>query len=1056
MPVEFSVLGEVEARVDGRAIDLGHARQRHVLAALLVDVNRPVPAHRLTDRVWGEQVSPGAVKTLRSYLCRLRGSLAGSATIERVPGGYQLTVDPCAVDVVRFRDLAARARAAPDDLAAELYRAALGLWRGTALSGVDTPALNAVRTGWEREHLAAELDRNDIALRRGEHAAILPHLVAAAGAHPLDERLAGQLLLGLYRCGRQAEALDRYDELRRRLADELGADPSPPLRALHRQILSADGLTTTVRTATPRQLPAPPDHFQGRAGELRRLDARLTVICGPGGIGKTWLALRWAHDHAHEFPDGQLHVNLRGFDPLGQPVPPAVAVRGFLDALGVDPAAIPVDVDAQAALYRSLVAGKRLLIVADNARDTAQVLPLLPGTPTCAVLVTSRHQLAGLVTAHGARPLTLGVLTGDDARRLLAAQLGAERIDREPDAVRTVLRHCAGLPLALGIAAARAALRPDLPLAALAAELHTAPTRLDSLDAGELPADLRAVLACSVRVLPAPAARLFALLGLAPGADLGLPAIASLAAMPAPKVRSLLRQLAEAHLVQEHGGQEHRYRMHDLVRLYAAERAGRLRVDERRAALHRIQDHYLHTAYAADRVLAPLRDPPALAAPRQGVPEPIADPAAALDWFTAEHPVLLAAIVQARRIGLDTHVWQLAWSLTTYFDRRGHWHDRAATQYAALAAARRLGDRSAEASARRGLALAHVWLGRSDDATAELGHALRLYEELGDLAGQGHTQRSLAWVAARQRRPADALPHDLRALALFREAGHRHGLATALNAVGWQYAHLGEYALALDYCERARTLHEELGDPHGHAATLDSLGYAHHASASTATPSAATGARWRCSGRSATGTRRRTRSRISATPTRRRVSRRPPTTPGARRWRSSPICATPTPARSPTGSARRQPLWQSCDTARTGTGHPAAIVVVMNTLLKRGAMIAAFSVLALTAACDAKEDTASTAPKKDAPPAAEVAGTDQKASGKDGGPAKVVTAAELPDLKKLAACMNQQGVATAEPAVGKPFDTKAMDAAFGGADQAKFEKVLANCPDYKKLVVGVG
>ncbi len=835
MLVEFSVLGEVEARVDGRAIDLGHARQRHVLAALLVDVNRPVPAHRLTDRVWGEQVSPGAVKTLRSYLCRLRGSLAGSATIERVPGGYQLTVDPCAVDVVRFRDLAARARAAPDDIAAELYRAALGLWRGTALSGVDTPALNAVRTGWERERLAAELDRNDIALRRGEHAALLPHLVAAAGAHPLDERLAGQLLLGLYRCGRQAEALDRYDELRRRLADELGADPGPPLRALHRQILRADSaLGVSPPRAVPRQLPVSPAHFQGRTGELRRLGPGITVVCGPGGIGKTWLALRWAHDHAHEFPDGQLHVNLRGFDPLGQPVPPAVAVRGFLDALGVDPAAIPVDVDAQAALYRSLVAGRRLLIVADNARDSAQVLPLLPGAPTCAVLVTSRHQLAGLVTAHGARPLTLDVLADDDARRVFAAQLGADRVEREPAAVRTVLRLCAGLPLALGIAAARAALRPDLPLAALAAELRSASTRLDSLDAGELPADLRAVLACSIRVLPGPAARLFTLMGLAPGADLSLHAVAALAGLPPSRAQSLLRQLAGAHLVHEHGSQlvhqhgsqRHRYRMHDLVRLFAAERAGRLRAEERRAALRRIQDHYVVTAYAADRVLAPLRDPPALEVQARAIT--IAGPAEALDWFAAEHAVLLAAIVQARRLGLDTHVWQLAWSLTTYLDRRGHRHDRVATQRASLAAARRLGDRSAQASAHRSLALAHVWLGRAGDATAALDHALRLYEELGDLAGQGHIHRSLAWMAARQGRPADALPHDLRALALFQAAGHRPGQATALNAVGWQYAHLGECALALDYCERARALHEELGDPHGQAASVDSLAFAYH------------------------------------------------------------------------------------------------------------------------------------------------------------------------------------------------------------------------------------
>jgi len=554
----------------------------------------------------------------------------------------------------------------------------------------------------------------------------------------------------------------------------------------------------------------------------------ISAICGTGGIGKTWLALRWAHQNQDRFADGQLYVNLRGFDPAGEPLPAAVAVRGFLDALGVDPAAIPVEPADQAALYRSLVAGKRMLIVADNARDSDQVLPLLPGTPSCAVLITSRHRLPGLVTAHGARPLTLDVLTGGEARRLLTDQLGRERVAAEPAAVDALLDQCAGLPLALRIAAARVAFQPQLPLAALADELRAASTRLDGLNAGELAVNLRAVLSCSVRVLPAAAADLFALLGLAAGADIGLAAVASLSALPVARARVLLRELAGANLVHEPG--PGRYRMHDLVRLYAAEQAtSRLDDDARHAAVHRLLDHYLRTAYAADRLLQPHRDPIEPVPPLPGArPRTVPDHGTALAWFTAEHAVLLAAIDQAVDAGLDRHAWQLAWSLITYFDRHGHWHDRAATQRTALAAARRLADRPAQAHAHRGLGLAYVWLGRYTEAGTELGGALDLFGQLGDRAGQAHAHRALARMWARQGRHHDALPHDLRALELYQAAGHRAGQATALNAVGWHHANLGNDARALGYCERARALHEELGDWHGAAATWDSLGYVYH------------------------------------------------------------------------------------------------------------------------------------------------------------------------------------------------------------------------------------
>jgi DNA-binding SARP family transcriptional activator len=837
--VEFRLLGDVEVLVGDRVVEVGHLRQRTVLVALLVEANRAVSADRLLDRVWGDRPPQRARGALYSYLSRLRQVLGRDqgVGIVRRPAGYVITVDPMAVDVHRFRGLVEQARAAGDaTVAASLFRQALELWRGDAFPTMDTPWLNAIREGLNAQRLAAELDRNDLALQCGRHAEILSELCVRADEHPLDERLAGQLLLALYRCGRQAEALDRYARTRLVLAEELGADPSPPLRRLYQQILTADTclaaptagpMANVTTTPVPRQLPRPPCSFTGRTSELAELDRAMTaqpgstaviaVICGTAGIGKTWLAARWAHDNAHRFPDGQLYVNLRGYDPSGDAHAPTTVVRAFLDALGVAPAAIPVDPEAQQGLFRSLVADKRLLIVLDNARDTAQVTPLLPGA--CAVLVTSRHQLSGLVATHGAQPLALDILSESDARDLLTGHLGAHRLPAEPVAVTALLQQCAGLPLALGIVAARAALQPGLPLAALTAELRDA--RLDALDAGELTANLRAVFACSYRALTPGAARMFGLLGVAPGPDIGLAAAASLAGVAVPGARALLRELVNANLVREHT--PGRLRMHDLVRLYATEMA------PSDAASHRILDHYVHTGRAAALVLAPQRDIIAAAACQPGVrPEEFADHERALAWFAVEHQVLLAAIELAGQTGFDTHAWQLASTLTPFFDRRGHWHDRATTQQAALDAARRLGDRTAQAHAHRGLALAYTWLTRYAEADTQLRQAFTLFVELDDVKGQAHAHRSLARLSAQQGRPADALPHDEKALELYAAIGCRAGQATALNAVGWHHAHLGNLDLAVRYCEQALAMYGDLDDRNAEAATWDSVGYARH------------------------------------------------------------------------------------------------------------------------------------------------------------------------------------------------------------------------------------
>jgi DNA-binding SARP family transcriptional activator len=857
MATEFRLLGDVQAVVDGRLVDLGHARQRCVLAVLLVESNRVVPADQLLDRVWADRPPQRARTTLSSYLSRLRQVLAGAADVglARRPGGYVVTVDPMAVDLHRFRHLIAEARAAGGDGAARLYEQALGLWHGEAFATLETPWLGTMRDAVAAELLAAELERNDLALARGGHAALLGDLATRAAAYPLDERLAGQLILAMYRSGRQADALARYEQLRRRLAEELGVDPSPALQQLYRQILTADptlAATTppttpaaavaapaTTLLVVPRQLPAPPHMFTGRTPEIAALDAVLdgvddrpaavviSAVSGTAGVGKTALAVHWAHRVADRFPDGQLYVNLRGFDPSGSAVEPAEAVRGFLDALGVPPQRSPAGLDAQAALYRSLLAGRRVLVVIDNARDAEQVRPLLPGSPGCLVVVTSRAELSGLVASDGARPLTLDLLTEAEARALLARLLGDERTAAEPYAIDEIIARCARLPLALAIVAARAATHPRFRLETLAAELRDSRGALDALATGDAVTDVRAVLSWSYRTLSIDAARLFRLLGLHPGPDVAAPAAASLAGVASREARALLAELARAHLVAEHA--PGRFTFHDLLRAYAAELACTHDSDgDRTAAAHRLFDHYLHTAHTAALVLDPYRDEVALAPAQAGVvPERIADLAQAMAWFAAEHPVLLAAIERATQ-GFDTHTWQLAWTLMDFLDRRGHWRDWVATHDTALAAARRLADRRAQTYLHRGIANAYRRLGRDDDARAHLGRALDLFRELGDHAGQAHTHLGLSIMDERAGSYPDALDHAQRSLALYRTAGDRTGQARALNAVGWYHTLLGDHQQALSCCQQALTMNQELGDRLGQAGTWDSIGYAHH------------------------------------------------------------------------------------------------------------------------------------------------------------------------------------------------------------------------------------
>ncbi|TWP46976.1 tetratricopeptide repeat protein [Lentzea tibetensis] len=853
--MRIRLLGPIDVVVDGAPRPVRGLRRKAVLAVLALQHGHIVSVPRLADCVWSDNGQAAAVNTLQSHVSHLRQVLGHKTSIVARPPGYVLDLGSGDTDVEDAERLIRQGMRSDDSAAAaRQLRSALELWRGSPLEDVaglawldgQAERLNQLRSQAVRALLGVRLEL-------GEHAALVRDLERLAAEHPLDEQVHAQLMLALYRSGRQADALDVYRRLRCTLADNLGIDPTLALRELEARVLRQDpGLSPAPRTApltvtpqpppvsAPAQLPLEVRGFAGREPQLKDLDALLAQVNGPSptalvavlsgsaGVGKTALAVHWARRVAGEFPDGQLYVNLRGYDPSGLVTSSADAVRGFLDALGVPPQGIPVGADAQAALFRSLLAERRMLIVVDNARDAGQVRPLLPGAPGCLVVVTSRDQLSSLVGVEGAYPLTLGVLTDDETRQLLAFRLGADRIAAEPRAADEIGTRCARLPLALVVVAARAATHPLFSLRELAAELGDSRERLDALAGGDPAADVRAVFSWSYRTLTPEAARVFRLLGLHQGPDVSLAAAASLAGLPVREARHLLGELARAHLIVEHVPA--RYAFHDLLRAYAAELAQHTdSTVQRTAALRRTLDHYLHTAHRAAVVLHPHRDPIELPPldPRV-TPESLDNHHLAVVWFSKEHAVLIAALHQAARHGFDRHTWALAWTLHTYFNRRGHWHDWAAVWQVGVEAATRLADPRARAIAHRGLSWAHVLLTRFDEATVQLLHALELWAEVGDLLGQADVHLDLGRGMALQGRFAEARHHARQALELYESVDHRGGLAFALNNVGMAHIELGDHERGLACCRESLALHKEVGNRDGEAGAWDSVGYAYH------------------------------------------------------------------------------------------------------------------------------------------------------------------------------------------------------------------------------------
>jgi tetratricopeptide (TPR) repeat protein len=656
------------------------------------------------------------------------------------------------------------------------------------------------------------------------------------------------LMTTLYRSGQRADALRAFRQLRLRLDAELGVEPGPELQRLHQCILSGDADPAAVQPFTPphrspavvpRQLPAAPARFVGRAHELRRLDETIGLldgsgqapvvwlITGCGGIGKSSLAAYWAHRAAGDFPDGQLYVDLEGFSRAARPVRIDEAIRGFLQALGVAYADLPESADAQAALYRSVLAGKRVLVLLDNALDADHVRALIPGGPGCAAVVTSRSTLEGLVVSAGARVINVDVLSQAESRELITRRLGADRARAEAGAVAELARSCGGLPLALAIVAARAAARPTVPLTAVAAEIGRQ-SRLDALETSEEASSIREVLSWSYRQLSQPAARMFRLLGLHPGPSTSIAAAASLGGIDQLAAHRAIAELTQAHMLSEHVSG--RFFCHDLLHAYAAEKAA---ADEdgsvREAATRRLVDHYLHSAATAARVLYPSPDPLELDPMEPGaLPEPLNARRAALAWLRAEHRVLLAVIEAAAAAGLEDRAWKLAAVLTDYLDREGHWHDLAAVGRLAIAAARRSGDQHGEAHAHLALGTAYLRFGWHDTARRHLLRAIAQFCDGDARARRARCHVVLGRVLADQGLHARARIEAEHALELYRAARHRVGEATALGDLGSYLATLGDHATAVAFCRSAVYLHREVGNRAEEAHAWNHLGFAMH------------------------------------------------------------------------------------------------------------------------------------------------------------------------------------------------------------------------------------
>ncbi|MFI0981254.1 BTAD domain-containing putative transcriptional regulator [Streptomyces sp. NPDC021093] len=825
--LRFSLLGPVRAWRGGEPVPAGSPQQRALLALLLLRDGRTATAAELIDGIWGEEPPSQALAALRTYASRLRKAL-GADVLVSLAGGYAIRPAGGALDLAVAQELAAdaeKARTAGERCTArDLLGKALGLWDGEVLASVPGPYAESQRARLEEWRLQLTETRLDLDLEVGCHAEAVSELTALTAAHPLRERLRELLMLALYRCGRQAEALAVYADTRRMLADELGVDPRPELSRLQQRILEADEeLARPVEAPAaaapavirPAQLPASVPDFTGRTSFVRELGDRLasaetsvmavSALAGIGGVGKTTLAVHVAHAARPHFPDGQLYVDLQGAG--SRAAEPETVLGAFLRALGTPDTAIPDSLDERAALYRSTLDGRRVLVLLDNARDASQVRPLLPGTPGCAALLTARTRMVDLAGAH---LIDLDVMSPEEALQLFTRIVGEERVAAEREASLDVVGACGFLPLAIRIAAARLAARRTWTVSVLAAKLADERRRLDELQAGDLA--VKATFELGYGQLEPAQARAFRLLGLADGPDISLAAAAAVLDLPLYDTEDVLESLVDTSLLES--ASPGRYRFHDLVRLYARACAER---DEhpatgRELALSRLLDFYLATAagvYAIERPGDRLVDHLEPVG-RSGLE--FTDRHDARDWLYREAGPLLACVRQSTGAGTVRRAVDLLWAALDLGESGANAREYESTAQAVREAAKANGDERTEGRALLTLADVHHTSGRFEQAEQEAEQVMRLATAAEDPLPTCWAPNARGIMALYQNRHADGETHLTLAISNFRSIGDRPGEASALCNLSRIHLAMGRTASAVSLAQQGLDIYDGMGN----------------------------------------------------------------------------------------------------------------------------------------------------------------------------------------------------------------------------------------------------